>query len=127
MRRRLAAFLCAAAVLFATPAWSACMQAEHEETAEGWLKSERFKDANGGPESAYILHLSAPACMDANELTGKIDHARTIHIFSPDKDVSKRIKRLVGKAVRVRGKPFGSHTAHHHAPIVMEVSEIAAR
>jgi hypothetical protein len=26
--------------------------------------------------------------------------------------------------VRVRGAPFGQHTAHHHAPIVMNVSGI---
>jgi hypothetical protein len=26
--------------------------------------------------------------------------------------------------VRVSGEPFGEHTAHHHAPIVMRVSRV---
>ena len=29
-----------------------------------------------------------------------------------------------GKTVLVRGKPFGAATVHHHAPIVMDISEI---
>jgi hypothetical protein len=30
----------------------------------------------------------------------------------------------VGQDVHVRGTPFSAHTAHHHAPIVMEISQI---
>jgi hypothetical protein len=40
--------------------------------------------------------------------------------------VHARIDRCLGKDVMVRGRPFGAHTAHHHAPIVMEISEIDA-
>jgi hypothetical protein len=127
MMRRLAAFLCAATMFAAAPAWAACLQAGHEETAEGWLKSARFKDANGRPEDAYILHLDNAACLAGNEAFDKVDHARTIHVFSTKDAVSKRIRRFVDKAVRVRGTPFGTHTAHHHAPIVMDITEIAAR
>lgn len=127
MRRLLATFLFAAALFAAAPAWSACLQAEHEETVEGWLKHERFKDANGRPEDAYILHMDDATCLEGSDDFDKVEHARTVHIYSAKNDVRKRIGKLVGKAVRVRGRPFGSHTAHHHAPIVMEVSEIAPR
>ena len=125
--RWLGTFLCAAAVFAAAPAWSACMRAGHEEAAEGWLKSERFKDAANRPESAYILHMDTANCLEGSDAFDKAEHARTIQIFSTKKDVGKRIRRFVGKAVRVRGTPFGAHTAHHHAPIVMDITEIAPR
>jgi len=125
--RWLGTLLCATAVLAAAPAWSACMQAEHETTAEGWLKSERFKDAANRPESAYILHLDEAACLEGSDASDKVEHARIVHIFSTKKDVNKRIKRFVGKSVSVRGKPFGALTAHHHAPIVMDITSIAER
>ena len=50
-----------------------------------------------------------------------VESAETIHIYSSDETV---LKQLVGKSVKVKGDPFGAHTAHHHAPIVMEITEI---
>jgi Domain of unknown function (DUF4431) len=127
MMRRLGAFLCVAIVFIASPAWSACLQAEHEAAAEGWLKSERFRDAANRPEKAYILHLDDAVCLEGSDAADKVEHARIIHVFSSKSDLSKRLKRFVGKSVRVRGKPFGALTAHHHAPIVMDVNEISER
>ncbi len=125
--RWLAATVCVATLFAAVPARAACLQAGHETTAEGWLKSERFKDANGRRESAYILHLDTAVCLEGREAFDKVDHARIIHVFSTKDDVSKRLRRFVDKAVRVRGTPSGAHTAHHHAPIVMDIADIAAR
>jgi len=56
-----------------------------------------------------------------------VDSTRAIHVYSADDAVRKKMRHLVGKSVLVRGKPFTQHTAHHHAPIVMEVVEIDAR
>ena len=116
-----------AALFVATPAWSACMQAEHEESAQGRLVSGRFKDAAGRPETAFILRLRATVCLQGSDEFDKVGTAKTIHIFSTKDDVAKRIRGFVGKAVRVRGKPFGAHTAHHHAPIVMDIVDIGPR
>lgn len=127
MKRFIAAIACACVLAAATPAWSACMKAGREEKADGWLKSETFKDAAGHRESAYILQLNTAACLEGSDASDKVEHTRTVHVFSAKDDVNKRIRRLVNKAVRVRGTPFGAHTAHHHARIVMDVSEISAR
>lgn len=127
MKRAIVAMACTLVVLAATPAFSACLKAEREETAEGWLRSERFKDAAGRREDAYILHVSDAVCLEGSGEFDKVAHARTIHVYSVKPDILKRIRKLVGKAVRVRGTPFGAHTAHHHAPIVMDVREIGPR
>jgi len=46
--------------------------------------------------------------------------------FTFDESSGSKYK-LTGKSVLVRGKPFPAHTAHHHAPIVMDVAEIDVR
>jgi len=127
----IAAMACAIGLLAAaaagTPASAACMNSEREETAEGRLVTGRFRDAAGRPESAYIVQLARPACLRGGDEFDKVDNAGTIHVFSFDDAMRKRIARFVGRAVRVRGKPFGAHTAHHHAPIVMDVTAIEPR
>ena len=59
--------------------------------------------------------------MDESEQVG------TIQIYSSDEAVAQTIKNFVGKDVFVQGTPFGAHTAHHHAPIVMEITGILAK
>jgi Domain of unknown function (DUF4431) len=55
-----------------------------------------------------------------------VSSAETIHLYSSDEAVARSLKQLVGKKVKVKGNAFGAITAHHHAPIVMESSEIEA-
>jgi Domain of unknown function (DUF4431) len=47
-------------------------------------------------------------------------------VFAEEK-LQLTFRRPVGRRVAVRGSPFTAHTSHHHAPIVMQVSEIGAR
>jgi hypothetical protein len=63
---------------------------------------------------------------DASDPEFRVKSTRTIHVYSTDERISAEIKRFVGKTVLVRGRPFGAHTAHHHAPIVMDITEIDA-
>jgi Domain of unknown function (DUF4431) len=56
----------------------------------------------------------------------KVSSADTIHIYSSDEAIAQSLKQLVGKKIKVKGSPFGAITAHHHAPIVMEITEISA-
>jgi hypothetical protein len=51
---------------------------------------------------------------------------RVLAVFAEEK-LQLTFRRPVGRRVAVRGSPFTAHTSHHHAPIVMQVSEIGAR
>jgi len=112
---------------FASTAGAACMKPDQIERAEGRLTVGAFKDAADRPESAFILRLPTAACLDAEDGMDPVDSTRTIHVYAADGAIQASLRRLVGRAVEVRGKPFSAHTAHHHAPIVMEVQEIRAR
>jgi len=104
---------------------SDCMQFDaHEEIAEGRLAIGHFQDAADRPESAYILSLPVPTCLDADDPEYRVEEAQTIHIYSQDEAVQEQIERFLGMTVLVRGRPFGAHTSHHHAPIVMDITEI---
>jgi hypothetical protein len=95
-----------------------------QEIAEGKLAIASKRDAAGRPEKPYILTLASPACLKATDPADSVKSTRTIHIFSSQDKVQAQIARFVGKTVLVRGQPFAAHTAHHHAPIVMDISEI---
>ena len=124
MRLGLAAFALAT-LIGASAASGECLQAnQDEQMAEGILSLGSFEDANDRPEKAYILTLTTPACLSGGDEMDKVESADTIHIYSSDETVAQSLKQLVGKSVKVKGDPFGAHTAHHHAPIVMEITEI---
>jgi hypothetical protein len=128
---RLRTALIAIAMIVAAPAAHAaeCMQDNQpDQIAEGMLTVGQFEDAAGRPEQAFILVLPAPAptCLGGGDADSAVGSTTTIHIYSFDSAVSDVLKSLVGQSVQVRGTPFGAHTAHHHAPIVMDVSEIDA-
>jgi hypothetical protein len=114
----------AAIALLVMPA-SACMSDQSENAiAEGKLTIATARDAAGRLERAYILTLVSPACLTANDPADRVKGTSTIHIFSMRQKVHAQIAQLVGKTVLVRGRPFAAHTAHHHAPIVMDIGEI---
>jgi hypothetical protein len=126
--RHARAFLCFALVSLATPALAECLKANAEgQAAEGRLIVERAQDANGRPERPYILRLASASCLDADDPEDAVESTRTIHVFPADEKLQPAFRRLVGKTVVVRGSPFPAHTAHHHAPIVMQVTEINQR
>jgi len=104
---------------------AACMQANAKgEIAEGRLSLGQFEDAAGRPEQAFILTLPASTCLSGSDEMDDVEDVETIHVYSSDEAVAGAIEHFVGKDVQVRGTPFGAHTAHHHAPIVMDVAEI---
>lgn len=113
-------------VLLSAGAASAdCLKAGGEDqVVQGRLAFGRFQDANLKWEQAYILRLRAPICLDGDNAYDKIDKTDRVHVFSMDQAVRRRLRTLIGKQVRARGQPFGQHTAHHHAPIVMQIKTI---
>ena len=124
MRLGLAVFALAA-LIGSSAAHAVCMTGNQDgEIAKGTLSLGTFEDANEQPEKAFILTLPAPACLIGSDEMDNVPSADTIHIYSSDETVAQSLKQFVGKSVQVRGNPFGAHTAHHHAPIVMDISEI---
>ncbi len=94
------------------------------QTAEGKLEIGSFQDAAGRKETAFILTVQAPVCMDSDDADMRVKETRQIHVYSSQAALHKQLAGLKGRTVTVRGKVFGGHTSHHHAPIVMDVSKI---
>lgn len=106
-------------------AYAGCLQAEQAKTIiEGVVSERTFADANDQPEQAFILTPLVATCLAGDENVDASEQVGEIQIFSSNDQVAQNIKNLVGKDVFVQGTPFGAHTAHHHAPIVMDVSGI---
>ena len=75
----------------------------------------------------YILDLPVASCLASKDPDERVERSGKIHIFASNDSIHKSIGRFVGKTVLVRGSPFPAHTAHHHAPIVMDIQEIDAQ
>jgi hypothetical protein len=127
MRRSVVA-LAVPALLCAVEAGAAeCLQAEKEgQRAEGRLDRVRFTDVDYGNrvEVAYILNLAKPACLEGEDEYDKIASTMKIHVFSLEKPMLEQLRAAVGRRIEVSGWPFGEHTAHHRAPIVMRVTAL---
>lgn len=105
---------------------AACLKAgAGDQVAEGRLALARITVPNTKrTEQVFMLQLAAPACLDVADKDDEVEPTRRIHLFGADDALNKRLRGLVGKAVRIRGEPFGQHTVHHHAPIVMQVTGV---
>ena len=122
-----AGWLLSIAILVAASAaqGATCLQSNVDGAiAEGRLSLGQFEDAAGRKEQAFILTLPNTACLSGPDEMDNLKDVETIHVFSVDDALSSELRESIGKNVRVRGNPFPAHTAHHHAPIVMGISEI---
>jgi len=92
-----------------------------------------YEDVRRGdtPEPTYILTLTEPICASGDEFVDPRDTFSQVQIFpeSSGKAVpalAKDLRRWVGKRVVVEGaSPFGAHTGHHHAPLLLPITRIA--
>ena len=128
MRRVLFALLAAASVCLPHSALAAeCLQAQaDDQAAEGRLERVRFTDIDYGNrvETAFILNLAKPACLAGVDEYDQVPSTLKIHVFSTDKPLLDRLQANIGRHIRVLGSPFGEHTVHHRAPIVMRVTAV---
>lgn len=118
------------AVTVSTPVLAACLDISQKPTisATGILTRPilpgrpNYEDVRNGdePEKVYILTLDSPFCVTGDgfaEDNSVIDRIQLI-------DEKFMLSRLVGKSIEVKGvEPFGSHTGHHHAPLLMTMAE----
>lgn len=114
--------LMVAALMVQPLAAAECLKDNQEAAAiEGRLSVGRAKNAAGRPQQPYILTLKEPACLIAEDPADSVKSTQTIHAFAGTPALQAALKAAVGQAVVLRGRPFAAHTAHHHAPIVMEI------
>jgi hypothetical protein len=112
--------------IFAARADAACLIAQREDQqAEGKLDQVKITvEAYALRETAFLLILSKPACLEGSDEYDKVESSQRIHVFSMDDEILKKLRANIGKKVRVTGSAFGESTVHHHAPIVMNVTKV---
>jgi hypothetical protein len=99
-----------------------------DQQAEGMLDQVKITiEAYARTDTAFILTLSKPACLEGDDEYDKVESSKRIHVYSMDDKILKKLRANAGKTVRVTGSAFGESTIYHHAPIVMDVSEIERR
>jgi Domain of unknown function (DUF4431) len=92
-----------------------------------------YEDVRKGDtsEPTYILRLAQPICAGGDEFVDPDNKFDQVQIFPDSSDkvaqaLSKDLRRLVGKRVVVEGSsPFGAHTGHHHAPLMLPITRIS--
>lgn len=113
-------------ILCATDAEAGCLLADRDDQqVTGRLAQvEITNEAYQRTETAFILSLATPACLQGESEYDKVEGTKRVHVYSMDGEIRRKLRANVGKTVRVTGAPFGEHTAHHHAPIVLNVMKI---
>jgi hypothetical protein len=121
-----AAICCVVLYALAGPASAGdCMRSgAGPQAVEGRISVLEATDAADRPETALILTPQSPTCLEAESPEDSVLDAGTVHVFSSDAKIHERLQGAVGETILVWGEPFAAHTAHHHAPIVMDVSKI---
>src|SRR6478672_9306523 len=92
-----------------------------------------YEDVRKGdtPEPTYILTLAEPICASGDEFVDPRDKFSQVQIFPESSDkaataLSRDLRRWIGKRVVVEGTPpFGAHTGHHHAPLMLPITRIS--
>lgn len=114
---------------FTAQAEAACLVANHDgQEVKGRLDRVTFTtEAYDLKETAFIISLAKPVCLDGEDEYDKIEKTTRVHVFSSDTKITKKLAASVGKVVDVKGTPFGEENMHHHAPIVLNVSKIVQR
>ncbi len=109
-----------------------CMDVRSANAAvsfEGRLERGTYTTPGAGtgqPESAYILTLDRAICIDdGGEFADPDQSFNRVHLFTSNDRIRPRLRAAVGRRVRITGSGFAAHTAHHHAPLVVDVGSIS--
>ena len=119
----------------ATPAGTAeCLDLlkDSRVTVSGRLTTQLFAGppnfesiAQGDAEErAFILELPSRLCANDGDFIEPTESFDRVHLNGAEAAISAVLNSVVGRNVTVRGEAFGSHTGHHHAPLVMLVEEV---
>jgi len=124
--------LALATLLAAAAPASACLDVRSGNAPvalEGRLERATFsmRDISGGPpEREYILILARPICIDdGGEFADPHQRFNQVQLFTSTDRLWPGLRAGVGHRIRIRGSGFAAQTAHHHAPLVVDVSAVA--
>ena len=79
------------------------------------------------PETIWILHLSGPVCVTGNTDETNVPERRVTDMqLVLDGDGYTRFRKFMGGriSVRVTGKLFHAHTAHHRTSVLLTVEDM---
>jgi hypothetical protein len=79
------------------------------------------------PETYWLLNLFHPICVSKDEREPDLNPEQTgvgVIQLVVDPLLYKTHSRLIGKRVVTTGTLFGSHTGHHHAPVLLKVTSL---
>ena len=105
-------------------------------TAEGRLTLRHmpgppnFESIRHGDEGRLTLILVLPksACIDdGGDFADPKERFSTVHVWSLDATVHRKLKESVGKIVTITGEGYASNNALHYAPLVLEAKKVIAR
>ena len=96
----------------------------------GTLIRKTFADATGRPETYWVLNLSHPACVNEDPKDSDLSYAqkdvRAVQLVLLDHKMYVTYKDLIGKKVIAKGTLFAGITAHHHTPLLLNLSTVRA-
>lgn len=123
-------FVLAALLATAAPT-SGCMDVRSGDAPvvlEGRLTRATFTMegiGDGRPEREYVLILARPICVDdGGDFADPHRRFSQVQLFSSNDRLRSGLRAGVGHRIRIRGSGFAAQTAHHHTPLVVDVSAI---
>jgi hypothetical protein len=98
-------------------------------TLDGRLERATFtmRDiGDGRPERAYILILAHPICIDdGGEFADPHQRFSQVQLYTSKERLWPGLRGAVGRRIHISGSGFAAQIAHHHAPLVVEVSAVS--
>jgi hypothetical protein len=87
-----------------------------------------FESVKRGDQDRLTLILVLPlsACIeDGGDFADPKVRFRTIHVWSVDPVIHRRLRDAVGKVVTVVGEGYARNNALHYAPLVVEAKSVS--
>ncbi len=121
-------------ISYANFAWSECLSYEPSVVSlSGELDRRTFPGRpnyeyiNKGdePETGFYLILESPVCVkgdDSSPFHYPQNEVNLVQLIL-DKKGYEKFRHFLNKKIKVRGTLFGSHTGHHHAPLIISSVE----
>jgi hypothetical protein len=87
-----------------------------------------FESVKRGDEDrlTLILVLPLPTCIDdGGDFANPKVQFRTVHVWSIDPIIHRRLREAVGKVVTIVGEGSARNNALHYAPLVLEAKSLS--
>jgi hypothetical protein len=109
---------------------SASVTAEGRLTLRHMPGGPNFESIRRGDEDRLTLILVLPSSVcidDGGDFANPKVRFRTVHIWSINPTVHRKLKESVGKIVTIRGEAYARNNGLHYAPLVLKAKTVIAR